>query len=64
MILKSDKERLTLADAAKMLGVCKRTVQNAINAGRLEAVRHGLGRRACHVTRKSVAALLEEWANG
>ena len=64
MRLESDKERLTLADAAKMLGVCKRTVQNAINAGRLEAVRHGLGRRACHVTRKSVAALLKEWANG
>ena len=60
MILKSDKEKLTLRDAAKMLGVCKRTVQLAITSGRLEAVRGGIFQRVRYVTRKSVDAILAE----
>ena len=60
MILKSDREKLTLRDAAKMLGVCRRTVQLAIISGRLEAVRGGICNRVWYVTRKSVDAILAE----
>lgn len=60
MILKSDKEKLTLRDAADALGVCKRTVQLAITSGRLEAVRGGIFQRVRYVTRKSVDAILAE----
>jgi hypothetical protein len=56
--LESDDEKMTLADAAKALSVCKRTIQNGIKAGILSPVRCGLKRRACWVTRASVEAFL------
>ena len=39
---KSDENRLTLTDAAQMLGVTVRTVQRAVKDGFLDGVTHGL----------------------
>ena len=58
MKLKSDREKMTLTDAAKELHVCKRTIQNGIDKGLLVPVRGGLLRRNAYwVTRASVEAL-------
>ena len=57
-IAKSDKDKLTLADAARMLNVCKRTVQKAIRDGLLEPVTRGIHGYAYWVTRASVTNLL------
>ena len=53
-------ERMTLAEAAEELGLCKRTVQNAINKGLLEPITHGLCGKTYWVTARSVKALLKQ----
>ena len=58
--LKSDNEKLTLSDAARALGVCRRTIQRGISKGLLVAVRGGLCRHVYWVTRASVDALIEK----
>lgn len=57
--LKSDKEKLSLPDAAKVFGMTKRGIQKAIKAGRLVPVRGGVARRVYWVTRASVNAILK-----
>ena len=57
-IPQSDKDKLTLTDAANVFGVSKRAIQNAIRDGRLVPVRCGLCRRAYGVTRARVNAIL------
>ncbi|MET1476212.1 MULTISPECIES: helix-turn-helix transcriptional regulator [Burkholderia] len=46
-----------IAEASKMLGVCKATVYNLARDGRLEVVK--IGARASGVTGKSLIALIE-----
>jgi excisionase family DNA binding protein len=60
MTFKSDKDKLTLTDAATRLNVCVRTVTEAIRKGKLEPVRHGIARRVFWVTRESVEKLEQE----
>ena len=59
MKTKSTAELMTIADAARALNASRWTVGRAIAAGRLEAVRGGICRKAYYVTRKSVEAVLK-----
>jgi len=60
MTTKSDKDKLTLADAARRLRVSVSTIKNGIHARKLVPVWHGLSRRAFWVTRESVEKLEQE----
>ncbi len=57
MKTKSDKDKLTIKDAARRLRVCVSTVYNAIDKGKLKPVRHGINGMAFWVTRASVEEL-------
>lgn len=59
MHTQSDKDKITLKDAAKMLNCSRRTIQNAIARGKITPVRCGISRRAYHVTRASVEAIMK-----
>jgi len=62
--IKSDENRLTLTDAAQMLGVTVRTVQRAVKDGFLDGVTHGLRGRVYWVTRASVERALAAIGRG
>ena len=61
---KSDEKKLTMSDAAKMLGVSTRTVKRAVDNGLLDGVTHGLRGRVYWVTRASVERALAEIGRG
>ena len=61
---KSDEKKLTMSDAAKMLGVSTRTVKRAVDNGLLDGVTHGLRGRVYWVTRASVERALAAIGRG
>lgn len=61
---KSDEKKLTMSDAAKMLGVSTRTVKRAVDNGLLDGVTHGLRGRVYWVTRASVERVLAAIGRG
>ena len=55
----SDKERMTIADAARELKCSRWSIYRAMATGKLEPVRCGISRRAYYVTRASVEAIMK-----